>query len=185
MPPVSLIPLDLQYHVETLQRVYDLTPGYWDMYGLPGAPANQALRDLQAMAAENGRYGMGILQPNEAGNPAAGAQLIGLLDFRLQWPEPNLVYVGMVMVAEPFQRQGVGRTAWAVLEPWLAHEAAISTASGRGTVQSRCAEILPKPGLPPYRRQQPCAIWQTLCAPALYGKTPFVTPLNPRKNRSL
>ncbi len=128
MPPVSLIPLDLQYHVETLQRVYDLTPGYWDMYGLPGAPANQALRDLQAMAAENGRYGMGILQPNEAGNPAAGAQLIGLLDFRLQWPEPNLVYVGMVMVAEPFQRQGVGRTAWAVLEPWLAHEAAISTA---------------------------------------------------------
>lgn len=122
---VSLIPLDSALHTEALQQVYRLTPGYWAMYHLPGAPAGQAERDLAAARDEAGRTALGILLPNRSGDPGAGAQLIGLLDFRMHWPEPGTVYVGMVMVAEPFQRQGAATAAWNLLEEWLAGQAGI------------------------------------------------------------
>lgn len=128
VPQVSLIPLDTDHHAAALQRVYELTPGYWDMYGLLHAPEGQGERDLTAIAQEAGRYGMGILLPNEPGNPEAGAQLVGIVDFRLHWPEPGVVYLGIFLVAEVFQRQGIGTAAWQVLEPWLAHEAEIQVA---------------------------------------------------------
>lgn len=123
MPHVSLIALDTENHVAALQRVYELTPSFWDLYGLLSAPEGQSERDLKAIDEESGRYAMGILLPNQPGNADAGAQLVGLIDFRLHWPEPGVCYVGMVMVAEPFQRQGIGREAWLTLEPWLANEA--------------------------------------------------------------
>jgi RimJ/RimL family protein N-acetyltransferase len=125
---VSLIPLDPDLHTEALQQVYALTPGYWEMYHLPGAPAGQAGRDLAAVQEEAGRTGLGILLPNQPGDPSAGAQLIGLLDFRIHWPEQGTVYVGMVLVAEPFQRQGIATAAWALLEEWLATQAGVSLA---------------------------------------------------------
>lgn len=123
---VSLIPLEPAHHGEALQRVYALVPAYWEMYHLPQAPAGQAQRDLQAMADEAGRYGLGILWPNQVGNPEAGALLVGLIDFRLHWPERGEAYLGMLMVAEPYQRQGVGREAWGLLEPWLSREAGVA-----------------------------------------------------------
>ena len=67
--------------------------------------------------------GLGIAAANEPGNAAAGAQLVGMIDFRLHWPDPDMAYIGILLVAEPFQRQRVGSDAWALLEPWLADEA--------------------------------------------------------------
>jgi len=128
MTPISLIPLDPQLHTDALQQVYALTPAYWEMYHLPSAPAGQAGRDLAAVQEETGRTALGILRPNRPGDPSAGAQLIGLLDFRMHWPEQGRVYVGMVMVAEPYQRQSVATEAWGLLEEWLAGQAAISLA---------------------------------------------------------
>lgn len=125
---VSLIPLDPQLHTDLLQQVYALTPGYWDMYHLPGAPGGQAERDLAGVQGEAGRSALGILLPNRPGDPAAGAQLIGLLDFRMHYPEQGTAHIGMVMVAEPFQRQGAASAAWALLEEWLAGQAGISLA---------------------------------------------------------
>jgi RimJ/RimL family protein N-acetyltransferase len=127
VPQVSLIALDAE-HASALQQVYELTPSFWDLYGLVTAPAGQGERDLKAILEERGRYGMGILLPNEPGNTEAGAQLVGLLDFRLHWPEEGIIYLGMIMVAEPRQRQGIGREAWEILEPWLANEAHMHTA---------------------------------------------------------
>jgi RimJ/RimL family protein N-acetyltransferase len=128
MQPISLIPLEPEHHTAALQRVYESTPGYWEMYGLLAAPAGQGERDLASIQAEPGRYGMGILLPNQPGKAEAGAQLVGVVDFRLHWPQQKVVYLGMFMVAEPFQRQGIGRAAWQMLEPWLANEAGMHTA---------------------------------------------------------
>ena len=69
--------------------------------------------------------GLGIAAANEPGNPQAGAQLVGLIDFRLHWPDPDTAYIGILLVAEPFQRQRVGSDAWALLQPWLAGEAGL------------------------------------------------------------
>lgn len=122
---ISLLPLDPELHTDALQEVYAHAPGYWEMYHLPGAPAGQAQRDLAAVQAEAGRSALGILLPNRPGDPSAGAQLIGLLDFRMHWPEPGTVYVGLVLVAEPFQRQGAASAAWTLLEEWLTGQAGI------------------------------------------------------------
>ena len=120
---ISLLPLDASLHASALQRVYELSPAYWTMYHLAQAPAGQAERDLAAIEDEPGRMGLGIAAANEPGNAEAGAQLVGMIDFRLQWPDPDTAYIGILLVAEPFQRRRVGSEAWALLEPWLAHEA--------------------------------------------------------------
>ncbi len=124
---ISLLPLDASLHAGALQRVYELSPAYWTMYHMAQAPAGQAERDLAAIADEPGRMGLGIAAANEPGKAEAGAQLVGMLDFRLQWPDTDTAYIGILLVAEPFQRQRVGSDAWALLEPWLAHEANLRT----------------------------------------------------------
>ncbi|MEZ4673715.1 MAG: GNAT family N-acetyltransferase [Caldilineaceae bacterium] len=121
---ISLIPLVRTLHVGALQHLYRATPSYWAMYHYLHAPAGQAASDMRAADATPGRYLMGIVQaaaqpmsPTHADAPQASTtstgtgtagELIGLLDFRLDWPEPATVYLGMVMVAERYQRQGIG-----------------------------------------------------------------------------
>jgi ribosomal protein S18 acetylase RimI-like enzyme len=53
--------------------------------------------------------------------------MIGMLDFRLHWPEPAVAYIARLMVAEPLQRRGIGAQAWALLKPWLANAGGIRT----------------------------------------------------------
>jgi len=121
--PVSLLPLSLEYHVAALQAVYSATPSYWQMYNRANSPADQAERDLRAVAETSGRYLLGIVRRVIADDASAGATLIGFIDFRLHWPAPDAVYVGLLMVAEPYQRQGIARQAWQLLEPWLTESA--------------------------------------------------------------
>jgi RimJ/RimL family protein N-acetyltransferase len=127
-PVVSLVPLTLADHSEALQAVYRATPGYWQMYHLPSSPAGQGERDLQAATETPGRTLMGIVRRMDGADPAAGVEMVGALDFRLHWPEEEVVYVGMIMVAETVQRQGIGTAAWRVLAPWLAHSAKMRVA---------------------------------------------------------
>lgn len=117
---ISLLPLDAEIHAPALQAVYAAAPGYWAMYGLAGAPEGQAQADLAAAGATPGRYLLGIVRRIDAKDAEAGAELIGLIDFRLHWPEEGTAYVGMLLVAEPYQRAGIGTQAWSLLAPWLA-----------------------------------------------------------------
>jgi RimJ/RimL family protein N-acetyltransferase len=126
---ISLAPLSLEWHVDALQQVYLATPGYWAMYNLLTAPAGQAESDLRTAAETPGRTLMGIVHrvEDDAVNDA-GVELIGLIDFRLHWPNEQVVSIGMVMVAEPYQRLGVGTQAWQLLKPWLATQVAMQQA---------------------------------------------------------
>ena len=125
---ISLLPLSADHHTEALQRVYEATPGYWQMYTLPAAPSTQAARDLAAAAETPGRHLLGIVRRLDEDNPQAGVEMVGMIDFRLHWPQPQTVYIGLIMVAEPYQRQGIGSRAWALLAPWLAQSAGMTTA---------------------------------------------------------
>lgn len=122
-PHLSLVPLSLEHHVAALQAVYAATPHYWALYNWPSVPPNQALHDLRAAAETPGRTILGMVRRLQAEDATAGGELIGLVDFRLHWPGQSVVYIGMVMVAEPLQRQGFGTQAWQLLEPWLIHQA--------------------------------------------------------------
>jgi RimJ/RimL family protein N-acetyltransferase len=117
---ISLLPLTLADHAAALQQVYRRSPHYWRMYNLAAAPAERAAADLQAAAETPGRTIMGIARPFHGQGMSQAAQIVGLVDFRLDWPNPGVVYLGMVMVAEPFQGQGIATQAWNLLSAWLA-----------------------------------------------------------------
>lgn len=124
---ISLIPLDRALHTAALQAVYAAVPDYWAMYDLTEAPPNQADRDLLSAAETAGRFMLGIVRRLDPEDVGAGGELIGFIDFRLDWPDVGVAYVGMLMVAEVLQRQGMGTQAWALLAPWLARSAGIRT----------------------------------------------------------
>lgn len=125
---ISLLPLEENLHAAALQGVFAATPGYYALYHLPGAPPDQAAQDFAAQRATPGRHLLGIVRRLDPADVRAGAEMIGLIDFRLHWPEPSMVYIGMLMVAEPFQRQGVATQAWALLKAWLAASAGMQSA---------------------------------------------------------
>lgn len=125
--PITLAPLTTDHHGQALQEVYANTTAYWHMYNLPGPPAEQAQRDLAEAASTEGRTLMGIVGRLDPQNPDAGGQLIGMLDFRMGWPEPELAYLGMIMIAEPYQRRGLGRRAWRMWMQWLRRATKIQT----------------------------------------------------------
>lgn len=127
---ISLAPLSLEWHVDALQQVYRATPGYWAMYNLLTAPAGQAESDLRTAAETPGRTLMGIVRRVEDDQTAGAAsvELIGLIDFRLHWPNEQVAAIGMVMVAETYQRLGVGTQAWQLLKPWLATQSQMQQA---------------------------------------------------------
>lgn len=125
--PISLAPLSIDWHAPALEQVYLATPGYWQLFNFLTVPPGQAEHDLQAVAETPGRTLLGIVRRmNSDSNDAtdeAGIELIGVMDFRLHWPDEQVVTIGMVMVAEPYQRQGIGSQAWALLKPWLVEQA--------------------------------------------------------------
>jgi RimJ/RimL family protein N-acetyltransferase len=71
---------------------------------------------------------MGVLRRRQPDDPTSGAELIGMIDFRLHWPGSHVVTIGMMLVAEPLQRQGIGAQAWRLLAPWLAGDAGMHRA---------------------------------------------------------
>ena len=123
---IALVPLNVEWHVDALQQVYWATPSYWALYNFPAVPAGQAEHDLRTAATTPGRTLLGMVQQatDSSTTPApASGELIGLLDFRLHWPDEQTVSIGMIMVAEPYQRQGIATQAWTLLRPWLVEEA--------------------------------------------------------------
>lgn len=124
---ITLIPVDGALHTAALRRRPLAAPSYWRLYHLAGPRADHAVQEIADTQATPGRSLLAIVRPLDRHDPAAGAEMIGVVDFRLHWPETGVAYVAMVMVAEPLQRQGIGTQAWSLLKPWLANAAAIHT----------------------------------------------------------
>lgn len=127
MPQVTLIPLAAE-HAAPLQAVYLAAPNYWRLFGIDSLPADQAARDLAETADAPGRSLLGILQRVNPADLAAGQTMVGAVDLRRHYPEESDVALGLFIVAEPYQRRGIGRAAWALLEPWLAQQPGLITA---------------------------------------------------------
>lgn len=126
--PVTLIPLSAPHHIALLQAVYDATPDFWKSHQHLSAPQRQAEHDLAAALETPGRTIMGILRRVSAHDPLAGMEMVGMIDMWLHSPVEATVTVGMIMVAQPCQRQGIGRQAWSLAETWLAGAAGMTKA---------------------------------------------------------
>ena len=133
-PAISLLPLDLDAHAALLQAVYRAAPDYWALYGLSDAPANQAEHDLREAATTPGRTLMGIVRPvatssngHDDQHTRGAVEMVGMVDMRLHYPGDTIASLGMIVVAQPLRRQGIGRAALGYLEPWLAASAGMRT----------------------------------------------------------
>jgi len=124
----SLLPLTRTLHVGALQHLNRAAPDYWAMYNYLQAPPGQAANDMKAAEETPGRYLMGMVQPRAQADSTGAGELIGLVDFRLDWPEQGIGYIGMILVAERHQRQGIGCEAWQLLQPWLQTNAQMAKA---------------------------------------------------------
>ncbi len=125
MTPITLAPLPSELHSSALRQVYRSTPHYWQMHGFSLYPEGQAENDLKAAAETPGRTLLGIVQRVDPTDPNQGAEMIGLIDFRLHWPGETVASIGLLMVAEPYQRRGIATQSWQLLANWLATSAGI------------------------------------------------------------
>ena len=123
MTAISLVPLSAELHTTALQEVYQATPHYWQMHRFATSPEGQAGNDLKTAAATPGRTLLGIVQRINPADPQAGAAMIGMIDLRLHWPGNTVASIGLMMVAESYQRQHVATQAWHLLAAWLAASA--------------------------------------------------------------
>jgi RimJ/RimL family protein N-acetyltransferase len=122
---ITLMPLDRALHTAALQAVYSAVPAYWQLYRRESPPPEHASQELSAAEQTPGRTLLGILRRVDRQDPEAGAELIGVLDFRLHWPTAGVAYVGNLMVVGSLQRRGIASQAWALLKPWLASSASM------------------------------------------------------------
>jgi ribosomal protein S18 acetylase RimI-like enzyme len=108
-PPLTLRPLSAA-DAPALQAVYAAAVDY--LMRASGA-LPQATAELQQAAGEEGRFLLGIYLSGE---------MIGLLDLRLASPGPFDVSIGLVLLADPHRRQGLGSWALRILEAWLTRD---------------------------------------------------------------
>lgn len=111
-PPITLRPLSPE-DAPALQAVYDRCADYFRLASggaLGEAPPGQAQHDLAEAAQDDGRYLLGIYLAEE---------MVGVIDLRLADPGPYDVRLGLVALAQPYRRQGLGRWALRILEEWL------------------------------------------------------------------
>lgn len=108
-PPLTLRPLNSS-DAPALQAVYGAGADFFVSNGGATPPADQAVDDLAAAAADDGRYLLGI--------DLAG-EMVGVIDLRLASPEPFDVHVGLILLTPAYRRQGLGRWALRILEAWL------------------------------------------------------------------
>lgn len=107
-PPLTLHPLGLN-DAPALQTVYSGGADYFVQ--ATGAPpdAGRGAQVLAEAAGDDARHILGVYLNDE---------IVGAIDFRFANVEPE-VHIGLILLAEPYRRQGIGRWALSILEEWL------------------------------------------------------------------
>lgn len=93
-----------------LQRLFDGSPSYTErVTGLPPGPADaQSLYSaLPPGKAYDDKFVFGIFDDD---------RIVGCADVIRAYPDPHTALVGLLWVAEPFQRRGIGKAAYRRIE---------------------------------------------------------------------
>lgn len=96
--------------MDALQRVIEAAPRY--LYRITGHPPGAAeAQSLFTVLPEGKTYDdkfvYGVYQ---------GDTMVGCADVIRAYPAPGSAWLGLLLIAEPFQRQGVGAAAYGLLE---------------------------------------------------------------------
>jgi GNAT superfamily N-acetyltransferase len=96
-----------------LQRVLEAAPDYLERVG--GAPPGAALAQATYTALPRGKsyddkfvFGIDV-----------EGRMVGCVDLIRGYPEPTTALIGLLLVAEPFQRRGIGAAAYRAIENFV------------------------------------------------------------------
>ncbi len=108
-----------------IQQLYQLTPGYFDIISIPLPALTETRTELMLALGDERRFVELVLAENDdfadwdLVDPATGLQLVGLVDYKLDYPGDGDGTVNLILVPGDLQSRGVGRTCVGLLEERL------------------------------------------------------------------
>lgn len=110
-----------------IHRLYQKTPGYFDIISIPIPTLAEVKTDLETVARDARRHAELVLAPTNArlphdallSDPVTGRQVVGYLDYKLDYPETGDATVNLLLIEGSAQSQGVGGRCIADLEARL------------------------------------------------------------------
>jgi hypothetical protein len=108
-----------------IHSLYVATPGYFDMISIPvptlaevrtelAAAAEDPRRHVELVLAEAEPHPLGVTVDGESGRP-----VVGVLDFKVDYPEPGDATVNLLLIHVGYQRRGWGTRVVRHLETGL------------------------------------------------------------------
>ncbi len=131
LPGVTAAPaLTLRQAAQTdaalIQELYQRTPGYFEIISIPLPTLSETQVELSLALADGRRHVELITVPPESlpGWPltdaTSGQLVVGLLDYKLDYPGEGDATVNLLLVPAELQSQGLGRQTVGLLESRLA-----------------------------------------------------------------
>lgn len=110
-----------------LQRLYEETPGYFEIISIPLPEPTETRTELLLAQADGRRRVEVILAPN-GDTPAdwrvhdddTGLPAVGVLDYKLDYPQAGDATVNLLLIPPVLQSRGYGRACITLLETRLA-----------------------------------------------------------------
>lgn len=110
-----------------VHRLYQKTPGYFDIISIPVPTLAEIKTDLETVARDVRRHAELVLAPANAKLPedealydgASGRQVVGYLDYKLDYPDAGDATVNLLLIEGPAQSNGLGGRCIADLEDRL------------------------------------------------------------------
>jgi ribosomal protein S18 acetylase RimI-like enzyme len=99
-----------------VHRLYAKTPGYFEVISIPVPTLAEVRTDLETAARDPRRSTELILLPptqrapvdSELTDPVSGRQVVGYLDYKLDYPEEGDATVNLLLVSGDVQGRGIG-----------------------------------------------------------------------------
>lgn len=110
-----LVPLSAAASAE-VQAILTAAADYFRQVGATAVPTDLGERLLLAAAHTPGRHVVAL---------TVGDDRIGLMDFRLRFPDPQTASLGLIVIVPSWRGKGFGTLAMDIWETWLAYETPI------------------------------------------------------------
>ena len=98
-----------------VHKVYCATPAYFDIISIPYPSLIEVKGELEAASSDKRRFTELLFAPSEEQNltnlidPLTGRQIVGYLDFKLDYPDQGDGTVNLLLIPEKLQSNGLGR----------------------------------------------------------------------------
>lgn len=109
-----------------IHALYLATPAYFDVISIPIPTCDEVRTDLETASRDPRRHTELVLLPAESPphpdgadvprDPRTGREVVGYLDYKLAYPEPNDATVNLLLIHGGLQSRGIGRRCVADLE---------------------------------------------------------------------